>query len=189
MCLCVCARTASTRPRAHTPSFLPCQADRPLTVADSLPLISRLSQVLFFYSNRIQGDIENSETAKERMNALKIKSDPRSVAHIEREGGDAQEQARAAGWGVSAKPKAPSVSTIDNNPRVQRSAAPAAPIQSAVAKAATAAKSAATTEAEAEAETEAETEATREAKATGRGWKAWGEVSAGDTPRVRDSQK
>jgi hypothetical protein len=121
------------------------------------------------------------------MNAIKIKSDPRAVAHIEREGGDAQEQACAAGWGVSAKPKAPNVSSINNNPccPVQRSAAPAAPILSAVAKAATAAKSAAKAEGKAEAETEVETEV----KATGRGWKAWGEVLTGDTPRVRDPQK
>ena len=123
--------------------------------------------------------------AKERMNALKIQSDPRSVAHIEREGGDAAEQARAAGWGVSAKPKAPNVSTIDNNTMVQRLEAPAEPIQSAVSEAATAAKSAAKAEEKAEAETAAETED----KATGRGWKAWGQVFADDTARVRDSQK
>lgn len=85
-------------------------------------------------------------------------SDPRSVTQIQREGGDAQEQARAAGRGLSAIPKTPNAF---NNPRMQRSAAPTAPIQAAVAKATTVAKPAAEAKAKAEAEAEA--------KATGRG--------------------
>jgi len=88
-------------------------------------------------------------------------SDPRSVTQIQREGGDAQEQARAAGRGLSAKPKTPNASNIANNPRMQRSAAPTAPMQVAVAKATTVAKRAAEEKAKAEAEAES--------KATGRG--------------------
>ena len=88
-------------------------------------------------------------------------SDPRSVTQIQRQGGDTQEQARAAGRVLSAKPRAPNASTIANNPRMQRLVASTAPIQAAVVKAATVAKPVAEARAKGEAETEA--------KATGRG--------------------
>jgi hypothetical protein len=105
-------------------------------------------------------------------------SDPRSVTQIQREGGDAQEQAHAPGRGLSANSKAPNASTIDNKPRMQRSTAPTAPIQAAVAKPVTVVKS--VTEAKEKAEAEAE------AKATGRGLRGTHTVaSSGRTTHIQ----
>ena len=104
-------------------------------------------------------------------------SDPRSVTQIQRQGGDAQEQAHAAGRGLSDKPKAPNASTIVNNPRMHRTVAPTATIQEVVAKAATVAKA---EQAKAKAEAEAE------AKATGRGLRGTHAVaSSGRTTHIQ----